>query len=101
MILIWLITILAETNRTPFDLTEGESELVSGYNTEYSGGQFSIIFISEYRIIIFMSIITYFLFISISNNGYQLTMITIIIVGFVWSRISFPRIRYDILIRMT
>jgi len=101
MILIWLITILAETNRTPFDLTEGESELVSGYNTEYSGGQFSMIFISEYRIIIFMSILTYFLFISLSNNIYQLIIITIIIVFFVWSRISFPRIRYDMLIRMT
>jgi len=83
MILIWLITILAETNRTPFDLTEGESELVSGYNTEYSGGQFSMIFISEYRIIIFMSILTYFLFIGLSNNSYQLIIITIIIVFFV------------------
>jgi len=83
MILIWLITILAETNRTPFDLTEGESELVSGYNTEYSGGQFSMIFISEYRIIIFMSILTYFLFISLSNNSYLLIIITITILFFV------------------
>jgi len=101
MVLIWLITILAETNRTPFDLTEGESELVSGYNTEYSGGQFSMIFISEYRIIIFISILTYFLFIGLSNNSYQLIIITIIMVFFVWSRISFPRIRYDMLIRIT
>lgn len=45
---IWFITALAETNRTPFDFREGESELVSGFNVEYSGGPFALIFISEY-----------------------------------------------------
>lgn len=49
---IWFISILAETNRTPFDFAEGESELVSGFNTEYSGFQFAILFIAEYASII-------------------------------------------------
>ena len=48
LFLIWFITNLAETNRTPFDLAEGESELVSGFNVEYRAGIFALIFIAEY-----------------------------------------------------
>lgn len=60
--LIWFITMLAETNRTPFDLAEGESELVSGFNTEYRRGPFALIFIAEYTSILAIRIFTVALF---------------------------------------
>nr|CAH7769990.1 unnamed protein product [Callosobruchus chinensis] len=61
---------LAETNRTPFDFAEGESELVSGFNIEYRSGSFAIIFLAEYRRILFMSIICCLLF--LGSNLYSL-----------------------------
>lgn len=64
---VWLITCLAETNRSPFDLAEGESELVSGFNVEYRATPFAFIFISEYLNIIFMSMITSMLLFSSST----------------------------------
>ncbi|TKH92705.1 hypothetical protein FCN23_09385 [Campylobacter jejuni] len=63
MFILWLVTILAETNRTPFDFAEGESELVSGFNVEYGGGGFAILFIAEYGNIIFMRAVTSVMFI--------------------------------------
>lgn len=62
LLAIWFITTLAETNRTPFDFSEGESELVSGFNTEYRGGSFALVFIAEYMNIILISIVTGVLF---------------------------------------
>ena len=52
--LVWFVSCLAETNRTPFDFAEGESELVSGYNTEYRSGGFALIILAEYTSILFM-----------------------------------------------
>lgn len=55
--LVWFCTSLAETNRTPFDFAEGESELVSGFNVEYRRGGFALIFLAEYSRILFISIL--------------------------------------------
>merc|ERR1712048_671049 len=55
VLIIWLVILLAETNRTPFDFSEGESELVSGFNIEYASVGFVLIFLSEYAIILLFS----------------------------------------------
>lgn len=104
--LIWFTTTLAETNRTPFDFAEGESELVSGFNTEYSRGSFALIFIAEYANIIIISLLSsIFIFgnidILITNDFILMTKTIIIASIFIWIRASLPRIRYDRLINLT
>nr|WDW20254.1 NADH dehydrogenase subunit 1 [Papilio protenor] len=94
--LCWLSSSLAETNRTPFDFAEGESELVSGFNVEYSSGGFTLIFLSEYASILFMSM----LFILLYMGGYSLSLIfylklSFISFLFIWIRGTLPRYRYD------
>eukprot|EP00095_Tigriopus_kingsejongensis_P008256 maker-scaffold1053_size66761-snap-gene-0.8 protein:Tk08256 transcript:maker-scaffold1053_size66761-snap-gene-0.8-mRNA-1 annotation:"nadh dehydrogenase subunit 1" len=59
---LWLVSCIAETNRTPFDFAEGESELVSGFNVEYGGFMFALIFMAEYGIVLYFSILTTSLF---------------------------------------
>nr|YP_010735570.1 NADH dehydrogenase subunit 1 [Artemia sorgeloosi]UZP16832.1 NADH dehydrogenase subunit 1 [Artemia tibetiana]WEL32390.1 NADH dehydrogenase subunit 1 [Artemia sorgeloosi] len=86
----WFITILAETNRTPFDLAEGESELVSGFNTEYMGVGFALIMLSEYASILFMSLLF-----SVVFGGMSFLMFSTIVYFYLWSRGSYPRYRYD------
>nr|WMQ52860.1 NADH dehydrogenase subunit 1 [Cechenena minor] len=94
--LMWVSSMLAETNRTPFDFAEGESELVSGFNIEYSSGGFALIFLAEYSSILFMSI----LFVIIYMGGYDLNLIFYLKLSFVsflfiWVRGTLPRYRYD------
>nr|AER54452.1 NADH dehydrogenase subunit 1 [Cassiopea andromeda] len=99
--IMFLISLVAETNRAPFDLTEGESELVSGYNVEYSSMSFALLFLAEYANIIFMSGLFSLLFLGgWSLIGINSTLIlgiktSFIAMFFVWIRASFPRIRYD------
>nr|YP_009371238.1 NADH dehydrogenase subunit 1 [Ozobranchus jantseanus]ARR75359.1 NADH dehydrogenase subunit 1 [Ozobranchus jantseanus]WOA02259.1 NADH dehydrogenase subunit 1 [Ozobranchus jantseanus] len=101
---MWFVTNLAETNRTPFDFAEGESELVSGFNVEYGSSMFALIFMAEYSNILFMSMLTSVLFFS---SCYNMTSITMVLIAgilaftFVWVRASFPRMRYDSLMMLT
>lgn len=93
LFIIWLVTILAETNRAPFDFAEAESELVSGFNVEYRGGIFAVFFLAEYGNIIFISYITRIIF--LGGEGYFMSKVIIIIVFFLWVRGTLVRFRYD------
>nr|YP_010271951.1 NADH dehydrogenase subunit 1 [Myxine fernholmi]UKB88175.1 NADH dehydrogenase subunit 1 [Myxine fernholmi] len=104
--LMWFISTLAETNRSPFDLTEGESELVSGFNVEFSGGLFALFFLAEYANILFMNSLTVILFMGSSNLSSlyfstSMTMKTMFLIFlFLWVRASYPRFRYDQLMHL-
>ena len=98
---IWLISCIAETNRTPFDFAEGESELVSGFNIEYGRIGFALIFIAEYASIIFIRVVFSLMFFSSrTNNLYFYLLITSLVIVWVWVRTTFPRYRYDKLINL-
>nr|AYW52386.1 NADH dehydrogenase subunit 1 [Staphylininae sp. 1 ACP-2013] len=94
--LIFFVSSLAETNRTPFDFAEGESELVSGFNVEYSSGGFALIFLAEYASILFMSMLCVILFLGADLMSYfffiKLSMMAFL---WIWVRGTLPRFRYD------
>nr|YP_003433816.1 NADH dehydrogenase subunit 1 [Flaccisagitta enflata]BAI68182.1 NADH dehydrogenase subunit 1 [Flaccisagitta enflata] len=94
LFLVFSVSLLAETNRSPFDLAEGESELVSGFNTEFSSVLFVMIFLAEYSSIMFMSLLVSALFLMTSFSGLVLFSLFMSFF-FIWSRGSLPRFRYD------
>nr|YP_009027680.1 NADH dehydrogenase subunit 1 [Tarsius lariang]AGQ42692.1 NADH dehydrogenase subunit 1 [Tarsius lariang] len=106
--MMWFISTLAETNRAPFDLTEGESELVSGFNVEYAAGPFALFFMAEYTNIIMMNALTTTIFLGALHNTIMPQMYTInfmvktlILTSlFLWVRASYPRFRYDQLMHL-
>nr|WDE82171.1 NADH dehydrogenase subunit 1 [Sphyrapicus varius] len=106
--MMWYISTLAETNRAPFDLTEGESELVSGFNVEYAAGPFALFFLAEYANIMMMNTLTTILFLNPSwlNPPSELfpiilaSKILLLSSGFLWIRASYPRFRYDQLMHL-
>ncbi|YP_007625289.1 NADH dehydrogenase subunit 1 (mitochondrion) [Neovison vison] len=106
--MMWFISTLAETNRAPFDLTEGESELVSGFNVEYAAGPFALFFLAEYANIIMMNILTTILFFGAFHTPYlpelysiNFTMKALLLtISFLWIRASYPRFRYDQLMHL-
>nr|YP_009178372.1 NADH dehydrogenase subunit 1 [Felis chaus]AKE36143.1 NADH dehydrogenase subunit 1 [Felis chaus] len=106
--MMWFISTLAETNRAPFDLTEGESELVSGFNVEYAAGPFALFFLAEYANIIMMNILTTILFFGAFHSPYMPELYTInftvktllLTITFLWIRASYPRFRYDQLMHL-
>nr|QAB45462.1 NADH dehydrogenase subunit 1 [Callosciurus adamsi]QAB45475.1 NADH dehydrogenase subunit 1 [Callosciurus orestes] len=106
--MMWFISTLAETNRAPFDLAEGESELVSGFNVEYAAGPFALFFMAEYTNIIMMNALTTTLFLGTLFNpttpesftfSFMLKTLALTSV-FLWIRASYPRFRYDQLMHL-
>nr|AAN39255.1 NADH dehydrogenase subunit 1 [Anatolichthys danfordii]AAO21549.1 NADH subunit 1 [Anatolichthys danfordii] len=105
---MWYVSTLAETNRAPFDLTEGESELVSGFNVEYAGGPFALFFLAEYSNILLMNTLSAVLFLGASLQhimpqmaSFNLMMkAALLSVLFLWVRASYPRFRYDQLMHL-
>nr|AAF61226.1 NADH dehydrogenase I [Haemulon plumierii] len=105
---MWYVSTLAETNRAPFDLTEGESELVSGFNVEYAGGPFALFFLAEYANILLMNTLSATLFMGASHAPLYpeltainlMTKAALLSIAFLWVRASYPRFRYDQLMHL-
>lgn len=113
MFVIFVISALAETNRAPFDLPEGESELVGGYNVEYSSMTFALFFLGEYMNMILMSGMTTVLFLGGWHPPFDIDFLSVIpgfiwfalkvsfvLFVFIWTRATLPRFRYDQLMRL-
>jgi NADH-quinone oxidoreductase subunit H len=113
MFVVFFVSILAETNRAPFDLPEAEAELVSGYNVEYSAMTFALFFLGEYANMILMSGMTVVLFLGgwlppvdiapfnwIPGPVWFVAKIALVLFFFLWVRATFPRYRYDQLMRL-
>jgi NADH-quinone oxidoreductase subunit H len=110
MFIVFFISGLAETNRSPFDLPEGESEIVAGYFVEYSAMSFALFFLGEYANMILMSAMTSILFLGgwlapfgltfIPGPIWFIAKIVLILFVFIWVRGTFPRYRYDQLMRL-
>nr|UDN39061.1 NADH dehydrogenase subunit 1 [Hyphessobrycon elachys] len=106
--MMWYVSTLAETNRAPFDLTEGESELVSGFNVEYAGGPFVLFFLAEYANILLMNTLSTILFLGASHippipemtSINLMTKAALLSILFLWIRASYPRFRYDQLMHL-
>nr|YP_009910858.1 NADH dehydrogenase subunit 1 [Darevskia caucasica]QDP70087.1 NADH dehydrogenase subunit 1 [Darevskia caucasica] len=105
--MMWFVSTLAETNRAPFDLTEGESELVSGFNVEYAAGPFALFFLAEYMNILMMNTLSCILFFSPTMTTQTelftidlMTKTVLLTMMFLWIRASYPRFRYDQLMHL-
>jgi len=109
MFLVYLISGVAETNRAPFDMAEGESEIVAGFHVEYSGMAFAMFFLAEYANMILISFLTAIMFLGgwlspvpflPDSFIWLLAKATFFLFLFLWLRATFPRYRYDQLMRL-
>jgi NADH-quinone oxidoreductase subunit H len=113
MLVVYFVSGVAETNRAPFDVVEGESEIVAGHMIEYSGMTFALFFLAEYMNMILISALTAVLFFGgwqapvdsvvfnwIPPTGWLLLKIFVIVSMFLWIRATFPRYRYDQIMRL-
>ena len=117
---VYLISGVAETNRAPFDVAEGESEIVAGFHVEYSGMAFAVFFLAEYANMILISTLTSVMFLggwlspvpavfadaiglpwlAAENFGWLLVKLFVVVSSFLWFRATFPRYRYDQIMRL-
>jgi len=113
MLVVYFVSGVAETNRAPFDVVEGESEIVAGHMIEYSGMSFAMFFLAEYMNMILISTLTAIMFFGgwqppidswlfnlIPPTGWLLIKIFLIVSMFLWFRATFPRYRYDQIMRL-
>lgn len=109
MFLVYLISGVAETNRAPFDMAEGESEIVAGFHVEYSGMAFALFFLAEYANMILIAFLTSIMFLGgwLSPVSFlpdsiiwMLAKVAFVLFLFLWFRATFPRYRYDQLMRL-
>jgi NADH-quinone oxidoreductase subunit H len=118
--LVYLISGVAETNRAPFDVAEGESEIVAGFHVEYSGMTFAVFFLAEYANMILISTLASVMFLggwlspvpavfadaiglpwlAAENFGWLLVKLFVVVSSFLWFRATFPRYRYDQIMRL-
>jgi len=117
---VYLISGVAETNRAPFDVAEGESEIVAGFHVEYSGMAFAVFFLAEYANMLLISTLTSVMFLggwlspvpavladaiglpwlAADNFGWLLVKLFVVVSSFLWFRATFPRYRYDQIMRL-
>ena len=109
MFMVYLISGVAETNRSPFDMAEGESEIVAGFHVEYSGMAFAVFFLAEYANMILIAFLTSIMFLGgwlspvpflPDSFIWLLGKVSFILLLFLWFRATFPRYRYDQLMRL-
>ena len=109
LFIIYFISAVAETNRAPFDVAEGESEIVAGFHVEYSGMAFALFFLAEYANMILVSILAVIMFLggwmspfSFMPDGifWLLVKVAFVLFFFIWFRATFPRYRYDQIMRL-
>lgn len=109
MFVVYLISGVAETNRAPFDVAEGESEIVAGFHVEYSGMAFALFFLGEYANMILVATLTSILFLGgwlspigflPDGFGWLFAKIAFVLFFFLWFRATFPRYRYDQIMRL-
>ena len=109
LFIIYFISAVAETNRAPFDVAEGESEIVAGFHVEYSGMAFALFFLAEYANMILVSILAVIMFlggwlspVSFIPDGifWLIVKVAFVLFCFLWLRATFPRYRYDQIMRL-
>jgi NADH-quinone oxidoreductase subunit H len=113
LFLVYLISGVAETNRAPFDVAEGESEIVAGFHVEYSGMAFALFFMAEYANMILIAALTTIMFLGgwqapfdvapftwVPPLAWLLIKISMVLFCFLWFRATFPRYRYDQIMRL-
>ena len=113
MFVVYFIAGVAETNRAPFDVAEGESEIVAGFHVEYSGMAFALFFLAEYANMILIAVLTSIMFLGgwlppfncapftwVPGIVWLLGKMAVMLFLFLWFRATFPRYRYDQLMRL-